>query len=457
MTTTKYSHAFLVGSFNTNLKATQLDKDKRWVRIIVSQDDYSDLCSMYYQSHIDAMLETDSWNSFQRIISKKKRDYNKPSFLRKIRHYQYEVGEDEGTLNICEIQYKSNEIVVTPFVGYKIKIQRLHIYFFPLDIVLFAIEIDDSESLLNANYTEAHHLLRTWCWTGRKEFSKSTKEQLRIALAPLTKFLNNNSLENLISEGNKLKLFQIIHLDDTELYNDKMLYEIATCSPLGVVGSNDDMDPSKDYYDFILKTNKISTFKNWTGLSLVDSFTVIGQGKDFNTWPFANLYFQYIYLRCIFEKEFCFSRNNEYRLNKVRGDLLTEIAQMERYYFYDNISHNFQPNLLYQAMAKGLCVKEERELLAKQIKEKEESKSNRLLAFVSVFAVFSIAFDLYSILKTWLYNNVHWTDELIVNWNAMSLLNKSNGEMPLLALTLTLLAFIVSAWFVRRIYKRRKV
>lgn len=441
MATTKYSHVFLVGSFNRKVKPKQLEKENNWKRIIVSKNDYSDLCSMYYQSHIDAMLETDRWNSFQRIISKKNRDHYKPSFLRKIRHYQYVVREDEGTINICEIQNKENEIVVIPLVDYIIKIQKLHIYFFPLDIVLFAIEIDDSGSLLNANYTEAHQLLRTWCWTGRKEFSNSTKMQLCIALAPLAKFLNDNSLCNLISEGNKLKLFQIIHLNDAELYNDKTLYEIATCSPLGVVGSNDNMDPSKDYYESVLKSNKISTFKNWTGSALVDSFTVIGQGNDFNTWPFVNLYFQYIYLRCVFEKEFCFSRNNKYRLNKVKGDLLTEIAQMERYYFYDNISPNFQPNLLYQAMAKGLCVKEERELLAKQIKEKEESKNNRLLAFVSVFAVFSIAFDLYSILKTWLYNIVHWTNEFVVNWDAMSSLNKSNGEMPLLALALTILAF----------------
>ena len=37
MATTEYSHAFLVGNFNRTVKPKQLEKDKRWGRIIVSQ------------------------------------------------------------------------------------------------------------------------------------------------------------------------------------------------------------------------------------------------------------------------------------------------------------------------------------------------------------------------------------------------------------------------------------
>lgn len=456
MAETKYSRAFLVGGFSGKLKPKQLENNQEWKRITISEQNYNDLCSMFYQSHIDAMVETSRKNWFQRIMLKDRKGYYKPSFLQDIRHYQYNVEGDEGTIDLCTTEFKQhNEIIVKPFVDYKMSIRSLHVYFFPLDIILFALEIDDSESSVNTNYTEAHQLLRTWAWMGSKQFSNSTKRQFGKVLAPLIELLPDHSLKNLISEGNKLKLYQIIHFTDVELFNDKTLYELATCSPIGVVGSNNYMAPSQDYYDSILKSNRISIFDNWKGLALFDSFTVVGFGKDFNVWPFSNLYFQYAYLRSIFEKEFCFSRNNAYRLNKVKGDLLTEIALMEKYYFYDNISHNFLPNLLYQTMAKGLCIKEERELLARQIKEKEESKSNRLLAFVSVFAVFSIAFDLYSILKAWLHNNIHWKDILIVDWDAMSSLNKPE-EMPLLAFVLTLLAFAVSSWFVKLIFKHRK-
>ena len=457
MSITKFSNAFLVGSFNGMLKPKQLENDKKWKRIIISEQSYNDLCSMFYQSHIDAMVETGRTNWFKGNLLKDGEGHLKPSFLRNLRHYQYIVEGDAGRIDVCTTEYKQhNEIIVKPFVDYKMSISSLHIFFFPLEIVLFALEIDDSESSVNTNYTEAHQLLRTWAWTGNKQFSNSTKMQFGKVLSPLTELLPNHILKDLISEGNKMKLFQIIHLTDEELFNDETLYEIATCSPIGVAGSNDYMAPSQDYYDSILKSNRISVFKNWTGMALFDSFTVIGYGKEFNVWPFTNLYFQYVYLRNVFEKEFCFSRNNAYRLNKVKGDLPTDIALMEKYYFYDNISHNFLPNLLYQTIAKGLNVKEERELLSRQIKEKEESKNNRLLAFVSVFAVFSIAFDLYSILKAWLHNNIYWTDILMVDWDAMSSLNKSE-EMPLLAFVLTLLAFAVSSWFVKLIYKHRKV
>ena len=90
---------------------------------------------------------------------------------------------------------------------------------------------------------------------------------------------------------------------------------------------------------------------------------------------------------------------------------------MEKYYFYDNISFNFLPNLLYQAIAKGLSIKEEREELSKQIKESrkedirkekereekkkeaESKRKDRILAGVAIFAVISVMWDFCSIFK----------------------------------------------------------
>ena len=129
---------------------------------------------------------------------------------------------------------------------------------------------------------------------------------------------------------------------------------------------------------------------------------------------------------------------------------------MEKYYFYETISHNFLPNLLYQSMSKGLGIKEEREQLANQIKDKEETNNNRILATISVFAVFSIAYDSYSILKMWLHNNIHWSESPYFDWMAMLRLNNQT-EMPLLAIILTFIALTVSIYLVRRIYRRRKV
>lgn len=109
-------------------------------------------------------------------------------------------------------------------------------------------------------------------------------------------------------------------------------------------------------------------------------------------------------------------------------DISEEIKNMERYYFYEKISHNFLPNLIYKAMSIGLELKEEREELSKQVKERaeeerksrkekeerdveekkledekrkenEEIRFNRILAGVSVFAVISVIWDFCSIVK----------------------------------------------------------
>ena len=162
-------------------------------------------------------------------------------------------------------------------------------------------------------------------------------------------------------------------------------------------GNRPDMKPAESYFNKIIKENSVATFDNWKGLALVDSFTMLGKEDSFDKNDCNYLYFPLIYLRCIFEKTFCFSRNNSYREDKVGKGLMWEIEQMEKYYFYDNISYNFQPNLLYQAMANGLGIKKEREELTKQVKEQEEHRFDKILAYVAIFAVFSVVWDICSI------------------------------------------------------------
>lgn len=401
MAKTKYSHAFLVGSFNGEIKPDQLD-NKVWKQEIISPNGdkpryskdrgYNGLCSLFYKAHLDAMLETQE-------------EEHRPEFLNSVHHYIHYLNErGEG----CEVELsvKKGKYREISFI-YKFKLCKLHLFFFPLDIVLFAIEIDDSGTELD-DLTAAHNYLMT-CW----DTNSFNNRYLAKLMMPLMAYLITNNTVRLTKDGNKLKLFQTIKIDE-QLLSDELLYELASSSPIGCIkGVNrPEMKPSEDYFNKILSENSVSTFDNWKGLALVDSFTILGKDDSFNEDDCNYLYFPLIYLRCILEKTFCFSRNNAYREDKIRKEspLELEIENMEKYYFYDSISYNFQPSLLYQVMAKGLDVKKEREELAKQIKErahkeaeykkeKEGKRFNHILSWATVFVIFSVAWDLCSIIK----------------------------------------------------------
>lgn len=395
MANTKYSHAFLVSNFNGEL----IINPNEWKREIISPDGngrykedrgYNGLCGLFYKAHVDAMLEADG--SVQK----------RPEFLQDVHHYYNVVNEDKQNIVFKAIKNGYD---------YKIKIIRLHIFTFPHRISLFAIEIDDTSNDLNA-LTMGHFTLTRWAWGWDKNFSKDVKEKLNSTLQPLKDLMPLKDLAYLISGGNKLKLFQSIQLNCEEP-EDKLLYEIGSSCSIGCIDNHKDRySPSTDYWQHIVKENSVSTFKNWKALALMDSFTMLGTVDSFDIDDSNFVYFPLIYLRCLFEKTFCFSRNNAYREDdKERNKTLPEeIELMEKYYFYDNISYNFQPNLLYKAMSKGLEIKEERVELSKQIKERtkqekdkkkeeEECRRDLITLGLSIFAVFSVAWDLCSIIK----------------------------------------------------------
>lgn len=388
MATTNYSHAFLVGSFNGNVSPEILEDDKRWFKEVVSLNGeikryegdkgYNGLCTLYYKAHLDAMLEA--------------KDVIRPKFLRSVCHYVHNMENEKGQGREISIPVLKGRYPNKTTFEYKFRLCRLHLYFFPLNFVLFAIEIEDSGTQLD-DLTAAHsYLMGSWDSTifDNPDLSKS--------MEPLTSYLSQEKPCRLTKDGNKLKLFQTIKIDTNKI-EDELLYEIGTSSPIGCVkdGLRPDMKPADSYFRNIMDENTVATFDNWKGLALVDSFTMLGKVDSFYENDCNHLYFPLIYLRCLFEKTFCFNRNNAYREDRAGKKLTWEIEQMEKYYFYDNISYNFQPSLLYQRMAKALGIKEEREELTKQVKEKEEKRFDKILAYVAIFAVFSVVWDICSI------------------------------------------------------------
>lgn len=390
MTIAEYSHAFFVGSFNGYVKPQDL-KDG-WQRKRLSAADYNYRLTMYYKSHIDAMAEAET--------------PNRPDFLKDVCHYQYTyqiIEKDEHEHD--KITKKGEEVAISfekdkKMITYPFYLCNIDLYFFPFDIVLVSIEIEEKEGSDLDLLTFAHSKLVDW----EKNINKIANNAFKEYLKPLAKLLPDENLSSLIKDGNNLKAFQIVQCEEEEPSCER-LFEIATFSPVPSVKGRTENSHSEAYYAKLMNENSVSTYFNWKALALVDSFTVLG-GKDFENkiWQWINLYYPLVYLRCIFEKTFCFSRNNTYRLGDKQTTvkkLSEDIMNMEKYYFYGNFSYNFQPNLVYEAMVKGLDIKTEHEELSKQIKdrakEEEEKRQNRITLGLSVFAVFSVAWDLCSI------------------------------------------------------------
>lgn len=406
MTTTRYSHAFLVGRVITNVTDDTLVKNG-WEHVVIDDSTYSDLCNYYYQGHVNAMVECPI------------KSVPFPPFLAGIRHFSYTVNKNTAISN------------------YSFKVCHFHLFFFPLDITLLAIELDDSHNALD-DLTWGHSQLMGWI-ENFSNFPVCTK-----AIFKALDILFDNNANMLSIDGNKLKLYQIVNISKESIADrDSLLYELATSSPIGCVEKDMWISPSHEYYSKMMEQNSVSAFKDWKALALNDSFTMLDSAEksplratwDDNYKLWLLHYFRLIYLRCFFEKTFCLSRNIAYRQGHAVENLSSEITDMERYYFYRNISYNFLPNMLYDAMSYGLGIAAEREEISEQIKERakeeenqrkdreekdehdrqkaverkkenEEKRFNNILAYVSIFAVFSVIWDLCSIMM-----------EAFPNWN----------------------------------------
>jgi hypothetical protein len=214
--------------------------------------------------------------------------------------------------------------------------------------------------------------------------------------------------------GSKFKIYTVINTvepDDEKLYSrDYLVYEIGTGSRIGTVEEQDYNAPSLIYYEELMQ-NSIKVFNNYTGLALLDSFTIIGNKQVFqykeNGFYSFNIYNRVYFAIYIYN---LFLRYNLFRFNAVFSDNPVKIrSNFEAFvnnYNFSHISFNFLPNIFYKKIHHALGIGTEIEQfekrlgkLAASIQEDQEKRQAALLGLVSLLTGLSSVNDILNILE----------------------------------------------------------
>ena len=358
-----YAHTFFCSHLAAVGRASEVQAaDKRWqAEKPLTREAYERLSSIYYESFIDSLMQVDGQTS--------------GAVYADTAHLTLE------TDRLCTLRHPK-----LPAAEYAFRLCRFHLFFFPYDICLFAMEIAEEPETTLDTLIAAHGILReTSCYEiaeqgilksqiDAPEYLALLEEILRLCPPrPSAESPRQGRFSGLTLTGNKLKCFQIFILDD---FSDELLFELGTLSPVGCVADHKhEYSPSQEYYDRIIRTHTISAFRNWKALALVDSFTVVAKSRTAaQMWVWPNSYFRLIYIHAL--------------------------------YAFSNISYNFLPQLIYRAIDTGLDIATEREQLHRHLEqeaERLEKNSERRLAglilFLTMLTVCSATYDGASLVK----------------------------------------------------------
>jgi hypothetical protein len=280
--------------------------------------------------------------------------------------------------------------------------ERQEIFLFPGGIGMFAMILKPQENTLES-ISELINKARTFeskvVQTGEPiEFQKWISKEVLCGI-PLT----GDKLELDEFSGSKFKVYSVIDMppsSDSFQYNrDHLLYEMGTCSPLGVVGTGHRLSPSDSYYDDLME-NKVSAFRNYECLALLDSFTVIGHGNYVSFSDESETYVPHhqwnrvyfgIYIYNLFVRYSLFKFNAKFLSNPVK--YRDDFQDFLNHYNLKYISFNFLPNLIFTKVREALSIEEEIDTfekrlgnLATSIQEQQEKRQAFLLTIISVIS-----------------------------------------------------------------------
>lgn len=212
--------------------------------------------------------------------------------------------------------------------------------------------------------------------------------------------------------GNKLQSYIAIGLPEqeglfTEDYSmDNLLYEIGTCSEMGLMLSpNDNYYPDLRYYKELISNNTFSCFSNWKAISLLDSFAIVFKNGTSINKAWRHCYFQYLYINALCIRSFLVIINEKYKRKDMTESVENDFLDFDKIFNFQKVAYTFLPDLIYKKMRYGLQIDEELQIMEDKIckfSEKQYRKSERntnnvlfLLAILALFSAFTDAFQLF--------------------------------------------------------------
>lgn len=288
------------------------------------------------------------------------------------------------------------------------KVSKSEIFLFEGGIGVFALTIDAPKANPDfEDYSDLLFYLRSF--SSKDEISNLELHQWIskniINGISLRTENGKNNVESDEFSGSKFKIYSAFSVNEADVnrdYNrDYLLFEIGTGSLLGSAGGDGYYAPSMEYYEDLMEF-RVSAFKSWTGLALLDSYTVIGQdlliesngninGNALSTHE--RIYFS-IYLFNLYIKYNVFRFNSKFKDDPVRYKSRFEDFINE--YNYSHISFDFLPNMIYSKMRAALGIEQEIKFfekrlnsLAANIQEEQEKRQAALLGIISIISSIS--------------------------------------------------------------------
>lgn len=311
---------------------------------------------------------------------------------------------------------------------YDYHIADITLYQMPLGMTLFSIRVDMKVTDLNA-FTAVMSSLRMIDYYKAEEHQEFIDNAIMPIKAFYDKALDNPSasITSLIENGNKLRVFQIINSKTGEVGSDHVEYENKDLllyqlgSEVKVTIQIDNYSPSEEYLEKILDESRISIFRNWQGLALTDTFTILAEDAlDWLVENWVSCYFRLIYIHSLFQKCYLFRLNKQLRqvMNERRSAiarflsalgvseskmyiLIGDFKSFDQHCRFHKISYNFMPLEISKAIDKGLCISEELEQLDTVIEREKQRRDeandkmvNTLLFILSTLTIGSAIWDL---------------------------------------------------------------
>lgn len=280
--------------------------------------------------------------------------------------------------------------------SHKINISYADYFLFPHNIGIVAFKVQYPENITFDDLTMLIHTMRS------EDQTSWLFPQEEIPFA----------LEDPLLNGNKYKAFTVAEHDlmfDKHYTSDHLLFDIATCSPIGASvgkGKVPSLKPAPEYFQQIVEENKIAVFDNWSALALFDTFTILHKGSLYN-YNWETKYFRFLYVITLFVKNYLIELNKVFHDPKDENSLENEFYNFDRDFNFDQISYNFLPQVIYEKIRFSLHLDREIEKLQlaidrdtaikEKIRNEQEAQSekriNTALLIVAFLAVVSAVWD----------------------------------------------------------------